>query len=316
MKVFFNKILSLITLLKYPEVPKEYRYFIRDNYFSRLYQFKFIYKDYVKKAPYKTVSFNGEFQQELTFALPFAYWHYVNGTLKKTISSKFTKELYFFSPDHHEKYTTRHWPANFDHSIPNIAHNISFDYTKWKAVPLKETYKNSVFVYDKPMLVIANRYNVEWDNPPISYFDIPTLDFIISQLKNKFTIIYNRPSAQNITGDNSEIQDLDEIDWIKEKHPDVLLLQDLYNIHKDAVNNFNHLQLMVYANASRFISIHGGTATLASYFGGTNIIYSKEGREHYLKEFETLFPKLSGAKIIHVKDIDSLKREVSNIEIV
>ena len=88
-------------------MPKEYRYFVRDNYFSRLYQTKYFLKDYVKKAPYKTVSFQGEFQQELTFALPFAYWHYLNGTLKGTISSKFTKELYFFSPNHQELFTSR-----------------------------------------------------------------------------------------------------------------------------------------------------------------------------------------------------------------
>jgi hypothetical protein len=65
------------------------------------------------------------------------------------------------------------------------------------------------------------------------------------------------------------------------------------------VKNFNHLQLMVYANCNHFISVHGGTSALASYFGGVNVILSKSGIEHYFKEFETIFPALSGAKILH-----------------
>lgn len=307
MKIFFNKALSLLALLRYPHISKEYRYFIRDNYFSRMYQLKYWFKDYVKKKPYKTVSFCGEFQQELTFALPFAYWHYLNGTLQETISSKFTRELYFFSSLHKESYSSRNWETNFDYEIPNIAHNINFDYSKWKQVPLKKEYSNNVFVYDKPILIIANRYNIEWDNPPISYFDIPSLSLIIEALYDQYQIIYNRPAGQNITEDNSEIKDLNEKKWIKENYPKVLLMDDLYENNKHLVNSFNHLQLMVYANANRFVSIHGGTATLASYFGGINIIYSKQGREHYLNEFQTIFPKLSGAQILHAKSVAEVK---------
>ncbi|MEJ5961714.1 hypothetical protein [Pedobacter immunditicola] len=58
---------------------------------------------------------------------------------------------------------------------------------------------------------------------------------------------------------------------------------------------------MVYANCDFFVSAHGGTAALASYFGGHNIILSKRGIEHDLNEFTTIFPALSGAKIHHAK---------------
>lgn len=294
-------------------MPKEYRYFIRDNYFSRITQLRYWYNDYIKKKPYKIVSFNGEFQQELTFALPFAYWHHLNGTLLGTISSKYTKELYFFSPNHKEEYSYRDWEGNYNYQIPNIAHNINFDYSKWAEVPLKKQYSNDIFVYDKPILIIANRYNVEWGNPPISYFDIPTLHIIFERLHAKYQIIYNRPSPQNITEDNSEIKDLNEKDWIREKYPDVLLMDDLFAENKNLVNNYNHLQLMVYANADKFISIHGGTAALASYFGGTHIIYSKQGREHYLNEFHTIFPKLSSAKIYHAKSVVEVQEMLSKL---
>lgn len=310
MRSIANKFLSLYVLLRYPKIPKDNRYFIRDNYAARIYQYKYFLKDYLLRSKYKTISFNGEFQQELTFALPFAYWHHLNGTLKKTVSSKYTKSLYFFSENHEETYENRDWKTNYEIEIPNVAHNVDFDYSKWAPVPLKAHYKNDIFIYKKPSLIIANRYNIEWGRPPISFFSIPMLDFMIKHLKDKYQIIYNRPGADKITNDNSEIQDLGEKQWIKEKYPEVILLNDIFDAHKKEVGNFNELQLMVYANADKFISIHGGTATLASYFGGTNIIYSKEGREHFFNEFNTLFPKLSGANIIHTKAEEELKEAI------
>jgi hypothetical protein len=178
---------------------------------------------------------------------------------------------------------------------------------KWLPVPLKQQYQNNIFVYEKPILIVANRYNMEWDGPPISFFDIPTLQFIFENLQTHFTIIYNRPAPKNITADNSDVYDLNEFEWIKTNYPQTILMEDLYEEYKAKVKNFNHLQLMVYANASAFISIHGGTATLASYFGGINLILSKQGPEHHFNCYQKLYPKFSGAKIFHAKGNEELK---------
>ena len=89
--------------------------------------------------------------------------------------------------------------------------------------------------------------------PPISFYDIPTLQFIIETLRDKYTIIYNRPRPEHITTDNSDTYDLNEYDWLKTNFPEVILMEDLYKENKAKANNFNHLQLMVYANADRFI---------------------------------------------------------------
>lgn len=294
------KLLYVFAKVNHPKVRKNFRYFIRDNYYSRCNQVKYFLKDYYLKKQYKTIEYHGEFQQELTFILPFAYWHYLNGTLCKTISCTNTKDLYFFSPNHEERYEKRDWTYDYNFEIPNMTHSITFSFQKWARVPLKEHYKNDLFIYDKPILIIANKYNVEWDNPPLNFLDIPTLDKLINLLKSKYQIIYNRPLSTQIVSDNSEIMDLNEYDWLRENHPNVLLMNDLYFQHKASVNSFNHLQLRVYANCDRFISVHGGTGTLASYFGGINILLSKSGIEHHFNEFNTIFPALSGAKIIHV----------------
>jgi hypothetical protein len=200
-----NKIFSAYIRLSYPKVPRELQYFYRDTYNCEVAQFKYVFKDYLFKKKYKDISFNGEFAPELEFVLPFAYWHYKNGTLRSTRSAKYTKELYFFSPDHKEDFETRTNEGNYNFEVPRILYSQDYDMQKWLPVPLKEHYQNDIFVYDKPILIIANRYNMEWDGPPISFYDIPALEFIISNLKESYTIIYNRPRPENITMDNSEI---------------------------------------------------------------------------------------------------------------
>lgn len=301
LRKIINKFLSLYVKLKYSNVPKDLFYYYRDTYYCNLVQWQYFFKDYVFKPNYKEISFDGEFAPELQFALPFAYWHFKNGTLLKTNSSKFTSELYYFSPNHVEKYESRSNEGNYNFEMPRILYSHDYDMSKWEAVPLKEKYANDVYVYDKPILVIANRYNMEWDGPPISYYSIDILNTIVEKLKGIYTIIYNRPKPQNITMDNSDIYDMDEYEWLEKEHPEVILMENLFKENKGNANNFNHLQMMIYANSERFISIHGGTATLASYFGGINLVLSKQGPEHYFKCYEKLYPKFSGAKILHAK---------------
>lgn len=308
-----KRIFLFCAYLRFPRMPKAYKYFIRENYFSKAYQLKFFIRDYILKRPYKEISYQGEFQQELSFVLPFAYWHYCNGTLKRTIASQYTHDLYSFSPEHDERFDGRNWIGIFDYRIPNVAHIRKFNTNKWKPVPLKDWYHNDIFRYNKPMVIIANRYNQEWEGEPVSYFDIPTLDRLIHKLEPYFQVVYNRPNSNDIVGDNSAVLELSELEWMRQNHPHVVIAQDLYKDYKEEVRNFNHLQLMLYSNCSYFISTHGGTGTLASYFGGINILYSRFGHEHYFKEFDTIFPRLSGANICHVRNYDMLLQAVDNM---
>lgn len=310
---FLKKIASLIVKIKYSNVPAEYEYFYRDTIVCKYNQLKYFLNDFILRKKYKSLNYEGEFGEELQFALPFAYWHYKNGTLKNTISFKGTKEMYFFSLNHSEENLVRSNEGNYNYELPRILYSQDYDMKKWLQVPLKETYENDIYTFDKPLLIIANRYNTEWDGPPISYFSIEILDYLISILKDKYTIVYNRPKTKDIVNDNSIVKDLNEYDWLRSKHPEVILIQDLFEKNEIKANNFNHFQLCLYANCSHFISVHGGTATLASYFGGKNIIYSQKGGEHYFKCFEKLYPQLSGAEIIHAKTENELMGFVTKL---
>lgn len=313
MRKLYLKFLYVIASLNYPSVRRDYRYFIRDNYYSRTRQVLFFLKDYITRPKYKIIEFQGEFDQELRYVIPFAYWHYLNGTLKKTISCKNTKELYFFSEHHEERHTKRIWELGYsNYEIPNMTHSASFSYTKWKKVPFKSFYRNDVFKYDKPILIVANKYNIEWGDAPLNYFNLEFLDWVIRSYGEKYQIIYNRPLNTQIVSDNSDILDLNEHGWLRQNYPEVIQMNDLYEAHSALVNNYNHLQLMVYANCERFISAHGGTAAFASYFGGVNVILSKRGIEHDLKEFGSIFPRLSDARVYHARNEDELKAHVEN----
>jgi len=309
-KAVLNKILSLYVRIRYSGVSREYMQFYKDTYYCQIVQLRYLVKDFFIRKKYKTISFNGEFAPELQFVLPFAYWHFKNGTLDKTRSSKYSKELYFFSRDHEEAFEERSNEGNYNFEIPRILYSQDYNIKKWEQVPFKQTYQNTIYVYDKPILIIANRYNMEWDDVPVSFLSIPVLDKIIKKLRDQYTIIYNRPRSQNITVDDSVIYDLHEFEWLEEEHPEVILMETLFNENKANATNFNHLQLMVYANASHFISTHGGTATLASYFGGINLILSKKGPEHHFQCYQKLYPKLSGAIIYHAKSDDELFKHI------
>ncbi|WP_139307923.1 hypothetical protein [Pontibacter flavimaris] len=265
-------------------------------------QTKYCLHDYVLKPQYKEIAYRQEFQQELTFVLPFAYWHHQNGTLGKTISSKFTKELYFFSDNHEERFDKRVWRlSKDDYTVPNMYHCNAISFDKWAQVPLRAHYCNEIFKFDKPLLIIANKYNTEWGKDPINYFSIEILDWILARFSQRYQIVYNRPGPDYIVMDNSDILELKEAVYIRKNYPEVILAEDLFQANKAHVNNYNHFQLMLYANCDRFLSVHGGTAALASYFGGKNIILSKRGHEHRYNEFKTIFPALSGAEILHAK---------------
>ena len=316
MQRFILKSLYVISWIRHPWLKKDLHYFIRDNYYCKLYQTQFLLQDYMLKKKYKVISYQGEFDQEIRYVIPFAYWHYLNGTLKKTISARGTSDFYFFSEDHEEQFTKRIWTESYGHyDVPNMTHSNFYSFTKWAQVPYKTHYQNDIFVFDKPLLVIANKYNIEWDQPPINFLDIPTLDAIIQACKDRYQIVYNRPQPTQIVEDNSATLALAEHKWLRENHPEVLLMDDLYaKYHPSVVRNYNHLQLMVYANCNHFVSMHGGTAALASCFGGTNIILSNVnwGLEHLLNEYERLFPKLSNATILHAQNREEVLAHVVN----
>jgi len=307
LKMFvFSKLAEFIARIRHPRHGQSHRKkFIKYYYVGFLDQYTSILSDRVLRRKYRKIEYDGEFGPELKYVVPFAYWHHCNGTLKKTISSTGTKSFYYFSEDHEEKHAKRTW-RRYVSGIPNSEdHNIKYNLSRWKRVPFKEYYANSRFVFGKPILVVANKYNTEWNRPPVNYLRIELLRRIFDTYSGRYQIIYNRPGCSNIVDDNSTILPFGDHKMIEAEFPDVIDMNKLYEeARPEGIVNYNHLQVLLYANSERFVSVHGGASVLASYFGGVNVIYSVKGYEHYFNEFEQFYPELSGATI-HVARSDA-----------
>jgi hypothetical protein len=251
-----------------------------------------------------------EFGYELQLVIPYAYYLYENNLLNKTTSSLMTKELYYFSKNHEEKYSKR------DYYLPNVPnktpHVKELNYNEYKPPPYKSIYKNDYFVYDKPLLIIHNKFNKEWEKPPINFIDIETLEEIFKLYNNKYTIIYLRPNSKNIIDDNSNIYNLDETDLLKLYN--IIDANELYKETKDIynINNFNHFQLLIHSNCNNFISVQGGNSVFASYFGGTNIIYAKQGQELKHQSYDNHYKKYSNCNILHSNNYKNFLELIKN----
>ena len=129
-----------------------------------------------------------------------------------------------------------------------------------------------------------NKYNQEWGGEPVNYLSIDMLRALLEMLNDRYQIIYSRPTVKNIVGDNSLIYDFDDCGLISQ-YPGALTVQELHQTNPEFT--FNTLQMMVYANCDRFISVQGGNSMLASYFARTNIIYVVRGMELMAGGFNT-----------------------------
>lgn len=243
-----------------------------------------------------------EFGYELQLVIPYAYYLHTHGRLGSTQSCLSTKEMYYFSPEHIEKYELRQ--PNNPNTPNSTPHTTDFRYDQWIPPPYKDIYKNNLFVFPKPLLIIHNKYNIEWHQRPVNFLDIPTLDTLFQTLKAKYTIVYIRPASNLIVDDKaSRILGLREEAKLLRRNR-IMTGEWLYEQNKGACANFNHFQFMLHANCNHFISVQGGNSVLASYFGGTNIIYAKGGNELWCNAYENLYKRFSNCNVFNAQNYE------------
>jgi glycosyltransferase involved in cell wall biosynthesis len=256
-----------------------------------------------------------EFGYELLAALPYAKWLSDNGMLEQTISGIDTKSLYYFSENHTEINKERSFNYTSKMAadgIPNTwIHTPHYDWSKWSNPNFEQKYKNEVFKYDKPIICLCNRVNIEWGRGVINYFDIKCLDKICQILKNDYQIIYFNINGKKEYYDGVDAVDIGDYDFLKKNHPEVKIIHDIHNEHSNY--SFNELQLMVFANSNGFITMNGGYSILASYFKKTNIIYTKECRElaSGVNEFYRTYPKLGGSRIVLTRSYNDIYEAIN-----
>lgn len=258
-------------------------------------------------------SFNCEFGYELISVVPYAYYLFKNNKLDKTISGKFSDPLYYFSPKHEINPEQRSWPNTktmINSGIPNgSVHRSKLNTTQFIPPPYKEHYKNDEYVWEKPTICICNKYSMEWGESPINFFSLEMLRELFELLKNDYQIVYFG------VGINKEIQDVKmlqlEDEKLCEEYDDVILFQ---NLLKESNLTWNELMLRIFANTDKFLTINGGYSVMASYFGGTNIIYCKRGSEirPEVNSFNNWYNVFGGSNIISVRTYEGVLNEIKN----
>lgn len=277
------------------------------------------------------VSTNPEFGVELALTVPYAYWLHKNDKLIKVLTSKGMKPFYYFCDDVEESFQERtidngaaglnELPNNWIHGIDPLNKPAVLDYTKWECPPFKEQYLNKEFKFNKPVVFITNKFNMEHGEEPFGFFSIQCLYEIFNYLTEKgYTVVYkratNRESEFAIDQNEANSLHLGYRDIVAEVEgvglindfqltqyfEDVILMDDIV---KNSKYSYNETQLKVMANCDRFISVCGGNSILSSLFGGTVITYVHKGKELRPNYFgpESYFRKLSNANIIPVYDV-------------
>ena len=273
-----------------------------------------------------TVDTNPEFGIELVLVLPYAYWLHTQGKLDKVITSKGMKPFYYFCNDVEEKYEYRtvdnHASGLGSGDNPNVPncwiygsidnaklykdtweHWESFadvkagcgilDYRQWKLPDYSQIYRNDKFIFEKPFIVVANRYNWEHGTAPVGYFNIQSLNEIFEYLTDKgYTVVYKRPQNTEFPLDQNEMNTIYNKETLQENveglgvvsdydlttlYEDVILLDDI--VQKNTNMTYNEVQLNLFANATGFIGMSGGSTLLLNLFKKQTITYLYNGSD-------------------------------------
>jgi hypothetical protein len=127
-------------------------------------------------------------------------------------------------------------------------------------------------------------------------------------LRDRYQVIYNRPRASDIATDHQTIYEIGDIETVRRTFPDTVTIQELHARYPTLT--FNELQLRLYSGCRRFVSVLGGNAYLASYFGGTNIVLARQGWEVDCQAYERWFDRFSGARVVAVSSERELVQAV------
>jgi len=296
---------------------------------------------------------NPEFGIELALTIPYAYWLHLQGELETVITSKGMKPFYYFCKDVREEFNYRtvdNASAGLN-TLPNqwIHHNAIkvwgkdyseltkeeqskanavLDYSKWICPPYAEYYKNDEFNFNKPIIFITNKYNIEHGEKPFGFFDIQCLYDIFTYLTEKgFAVVYKRASNKegfaidqneqntlisNLEGIKANIEGVGIID----DHKLTEFFDDVYLLDNLVKENYNETQLKIMANSHGFISVCGGNSVLSSCFGKTVISYIHKGKELRPNYFgkASYFKKLSNANVIPIFDVISSINDLNVIK--
>lgn len=239
----------------------------------------------------KTIKTNCEFGSEIVLKFGEVYDSWKKNKNVKVLTYKGMKPFYFYLDDDNiieeNKRRSLGSPTGtrlHEKTLPEYCNEYPDFRKKYSEYKLP-------FETDREIILISNKYNVEWNNPPINFLDLPTLTQLFETLSKKYFVVYNRIQSKQISDDGVAIKDLGDYELV-EKFDNVI---DFNKIETDYTPN--ELQLILVSQAKHKISVQGGTSILSSLGGGTNDIFVVKGGELEHDTMNVWYKNLSNGDI-------------------
>lgn len=250
-----------------------------------------------------------EFSTEVVLVTGYLYYLKHTNNLPKNFIVKTFKgcEIFYYFLD------DKHIIANYDKrslsKYKNQEQFINF-YDKNKHLfifpPYKLHFKNNLFIYEKPLFVIYNKYHSEINQQPINYISKDLLASIIRLLSKKYQIIYEHVSTNvlninnfsldwnNTSQSNRYVSTMNDftssiMHTIKTEFKEVIIFDDLVSNE-----SYNLTKCKLYSCCDNFISVSFGNTSLINLFAKKLLIYLSKNpnytrqKNYYLDRYKTI----------------------------
>jgi hypothetical protein len=247
--------------------------------------------------------YTGEFGTELILFRPFMAWLSSAGLLKGRKIKTYVGMRHFYSSLECEEIiekTEKRLFVDYDYRPDFLPIKCEHDFDKKPTAPflLFEDFRK-VFgqtslpeavlaaLGDKPLLIIHNKINVEWDAGPKNVIDGETLEKIFSDYNQKYKIIYIRHGMRpnsDLFEDHHPFVAAEFDKYLTEKYK-ILLFEDLYDLNSSTggMRDVNLFKCALYSKCFFFISSQGGGALQISCFSGSlmMVLHSRGNEENW-----------------------------------
>lgn len=230
------------------------------------------------------LEYSGEFGTEIICFMPFVNWLNSENHLadRKILTYAGMRPFYFFLDENQfeEKPERRCYVpyAKRPTYLPNIGEMVATSRSQEIFPNYRKRYGGQFGgKFEKPLLVVHNKYCDEWGVGPVNFIPLDILDRIFDELKRGYKIVYFREGQGSFdiedfgfSPDQNHPFPFDD-DVILQRHPEVISFQALaYEQHQH--HSYNELKLMVFSDCHNFISSQGGGNYLCALFSGSKLL--------------------------------------------
>lgn len=245
------------------------------------------------------LEYTGEFGPELVLFLPVCAWLSKAGLAQDRTVSTYAGMCTFYEDlgfaEIIEKETARKYvpsehrpawlPIRDEHTFDGLGRPAFHYYPDLRTKYAAYDWLDGLLPSDRALVVVHNKYNLEWGVGPVNHIPIEALRSIFSLLHEQFQVVYIRHGARKIGGftedHNSTIADFRDDDLLKE-FPGVAWFDDLYSRHveRGGKPDLNCFKNVLYSRAHRFITSQGGGAhQMALFSGAIMLVHHRGGAE-------------------------------------